>query len=711
MPKFKITTEDGTFVVEADSPETATEALNQQSQRNYMGKTDANGVPEGMIFDPATNRMVDARALAEKATPEGSLPGAWAKGIPFIGEYADEAVGWLASKNDPENNPNESQAIQTQVARESQKMAEENSPNAALAGKIVSGLSAAPAAVMNTPAFLTQGSLLARTALGAGSGLALGGAEGFVSGYGEGEGDKRLESAKDRAIWSGVTGAILGGAAPALTDAASAVAKKAKDFFTVNQQVKKLGMNRESADLAARALEADDTLGPAGLKRLTQAGDDAMLADAGDTSSGLLDTVIQKGGKGARVAKQAVEDRAAMSNDKLSKTLDMVLGKPPGINQAARDISTKSAAARKMAYDIAHSKPIDYATDAGRQVEDVFQRTPPSILRSAISEANDAMRIDRLANKQIMADIADDGTVTFRQMPNMMQVDYLKRALNEVADKNVDQFGRKTAAGARAARLAKELRDAAVEAVPEYKRAILLGGDKKAEDSALKLGAKLLKSSTTREEVMEEVDGITGPERKQLGLGLRQYIDDLTANVKKAVSNPNQDAREALVAFKEMSSKAAREKMTLAIGEDRVKPILKQLDETEIALGLKAATANNSKTFARQAVDEGVKRRAEDSAFKQLKQGQPWAATKVMLKKITGEDAASQLAQNDAIYEDIAKLLTGPRGPDAQLALQRLEKAYQTGQMNAQSARRIGEWIVGGADVTGYQFSTQAARK
>lgn len=709
MPKYKITTEDGTFVVEADSAETATAALDQHARSNYMGKTDENGVPEGMIFDPATNRMVDAKALAERVTPGGSLSMTAVKGIPFIGEYADELVGWMAGKDDPKNRPNESQAIQTQVAREAAKTYEENNPKTALASKVAAGVTAIPAAVMNTPAALTQGSLLARSALGAGSGLALGGAEGFVSGYGEGEGDDRLNTAKNRALWSAATGAVLGGVTPALSDAASAVAKKAKDFFTVNKQVKDLGLSRESADLAARALEADDTLGPAGLKRLAQAGDDAMLADAGDTSAGLLDTVIQKGGKGARVAKRAVEDRAAMSNDKLSATLDMVLGKPPGINQAARDIAAKSAAARKMAYDAAYSKPIDYATEAGRKVEDVFARTPDTILRAAVKDANDEMRILGLQNQQILANIADDGTVTFRQMPNMRQVDYLKRALGKIGSQ-VDDLGRPIPEAVRANKLAKELRNAAMKAVPEYERAVKLGGDKIAEDNALRLGAKLLRPSTTREEVAEAVDGITGPERKQLGLGLRQHIDDLTANVKKAVSNPNQDAREALVAFKEMSSKASRDKMTLAIGEDRVKPILKQLDEAEIALGLKSATANNSKTFARQAVDEGVKRRAEDSAWKQLKQGQPWGATKAILKRITGEDAASQAAHNDAIYEDIAKLLTGPRGPDAQLALQRLEKAYQTGQLNAEAARRIGEWIVGGADVTAYQFSTRAEK-
>lgn len=711
MAKFKISTADGTFVVETDSPETATAALEQHSSRNYMGKSDENGVPEGMVFDPATNRMVDARALANQATPGGSITGASIKGIPFIGEYADELVGWLSSSDDTANRPNESQTIQTQVARESQKLAEENYPKTTLAAKIGAGLSTLPAAVEFAPAALTQGGLLARTALGAGTGTVLGGAEGAISGYGEGEGDKRMQTAIDRAKWSAATGGVLGAATPVVTDVASAASRKLLDKFTVDQQVKKLGIQRPAADTISAMMKADDTLGPEGAKRIAAAGDDAMVADAGDTAAGLLDTTIQKSNQAGRIAQMAVQKRAAAANNKLRATLDLVLGKPAGIDKAAKDIAAKSSAARRAAYDAAYSKPIDYASDAGRQIEDVFQRTPPSILKSAISEANDSMRSAGIRNMQIMADVADDGGVTFRQMPNMMQVDELKKALNAVAESQVDQFGRKTAAGVRAAKLAKELRDAAVEAVDEYKTAVKLGGDKIAEDNALKLGYDLLRSSTTREDVAEAVKGITDAERKQIALGLRQQIDDAMANVTQAISDPNVDAREAAKALRDLSSRAAREKLVLAIGKERATPILKQLEEAQAALSLKSSVATNSKTFARTEAARAVSQRDTDSWWQALKQFQPLEAAKRAGRNLTGESSAAQLGREEAIYADIAKVLTGPRGRDAQLALQRLERAYKTGNLNAETARRIGEILVGSADVTGYQFSTQSLRK
>jgi hypothetical protein len=710
MAKYKITTADGTFVVDAPDVETATAALEQHSAQNYEGKTDANGVPEGMVFDPATNRMVDARALAQQATPGGSITGAAIKGIPFLGEYADELAGYFSSSPDTAQRPNESQTIQTQVARESQKLAEENYPKTTLAAKIGAGISTLPAAIEFAPAALTQGSLLGRSVLGATAGATLGGVEGAVSGYGEGGGDKRMESAADRAKWSAATGAVLGGTMPAIADATQAGVKKLLDKFTVDRQVNALGIKRPAADALSATLRADDTLGPTGMMRLKKAGDDAMLADGGDTAAGLLDTVIQKSNSGGRIAQAAVERRATEAGQKLKGTMDIILGKPQGVDKAARDISAKTSAVRRQAYDKAHSMPIDYATEAGRKIEDVFARTPPSIMRAAIKEANDSMIAAGERNMQIMANIADDGTVTFRKMPNMKQVDELKRALNFVSETEVDQFGRMNAAGLRAAKLAKELRNAAVKAVPEYADAVKLGGDKIAEDKALKLGYELLRPSTTREHVAEAVDDITDAERKQLALGLRQHIDDTMANVTHALTDGNIDAREAAKALKDMSSRSAREKLTLALGDKRASPLFAQLDKAQAAISLKAATVANSKTFARQEAAKAVEGR-RDSVLDRIKEGRPLEAPRTAWQKLTGADANSRLAEEEAIYADIAKVLTGPRGKDAQIALQRLEAAYKAGTLNKATAHKVGQLLVGAADLSAYQFSTQELRK
>ena len=71
-----------------------------------------------------------------------------------------------------------------------------------------------------------------------------------------------------------------------------------------------------------------------------------------------------------------------------------------------------------------------------------------------------------LCNQQIVAVIADNGTVRSRQMPNLRQVDELKKALNTVGSQ-VDDLGCPNPGAVRAPRLSKELQDAAVNPVPE----------------------------------------------------------------------------------------------------------------------------------------------------------------------------------------------------------------------------------------------------
>lgn len=136
MAEFVITTQAGEeYTIEAPDEAAAQRIFERHAATNYIGKSDANGVPEGMVFDPATNRMVDAKALAEQATPGGSWAASMVKGIPFIGEYADEVTGWLAGSNDTANHPNESPALTTQVMRESAKSFEENNPLTAMASR------------------------------------------------------------------------------------------------------------------------------------------------------------------------------------------------------------------------------------------------------------------------------------------------------------------------------------------------------------------------------------------------------------------------------------------------------------------------------------------------------------------------------------------------------------------------------------------------
>lgn len=696
MAKFRIQTEEGTFDIEADDEAHAVAALEQMSANNPQGNLAYGEVPEGMVKDPETGRMMDAKAIA--AEKGGSWAGSFIKGMPFIGEYADELVGG----GDP---------VKTQVAREMQAKFEKENPATATTGQIATGLTTVPAAIMSGSALPAASGMIGKAVTGLGLGGLLGGVEGAVSGYGSGVDDKsRADNAAKRGSAGAVVGAVTGAAAPVVAAGISKGARSVLDSLSVNKQAAKLGVSRAAADAVTNAMRADDTLGVAGGRNMVRAGEDAMLADAGGAAQSLLDTTIQRSGAGARVASGAVQDRAGRAAQRLTNVMDVTLGKPQGINKAARDISKASAEARAFAYKAAYSKPINYASAQGRKIEEVVSRVPPSIMRDAIQEANDAMRAAGQKSMQIMADIADDGTIAFREMPNVQQLDELKKALGTVAQNNVDKFGRKTASGKRAGDLAKELRDAVSDAVPAYGAAVKRGGDKIAEDRALELGYELLRPSTTREVVAEGTKGITDAERKQLALGVRQYIDDTMANVTKAISDPNIDAREAAKALKDLSSRSAREKITAAIGEGKAKALFREIEKADMALGLKAATVQNSKTFSRQAMNDAVlANRGAGGPVEALKRGNLVDAGRKAIQTVTGAtDQAAQQA-DEQVFTEVAKLLTGPRGPDAMRALQSLMEIYQKVPQNAATARTVGNSGAASLLLPAYQTGTQSA--
>jgi hypothetical protein len=94
--------------------------------------------------------------------------------------------------------------------------------------------------------------------------------------------------------------------------------------------------------------------------------------------------------------------------------------------------------------------------------------------------------------------------------------------------------------------------------------------------------------------------------------------------------------------------------LVVALGEKYAKPILKQLDETQAAISLKADVATNSKTFARIETAKAVDQRNADSVIQQLKEADPLQAVKTALRKFTGEDAASRLARK-RMYTPISR--------------------------------------------------------
>jgi hypothetical protein len=510
------------------------------------------------------------------------------------------------------------------------------------------------------------------------TGAGLGASAGAVQGFAEGEGG--LENRGGNALGGWVVGGALGGAVPAVGRAAGAVTRFFKDRSAVNATADKiardLGISPQAARQVADAVMSDD---PAIMtSNIRAAGPDAMLADAGPSVQGALDAAMQRPGAASRIGMTKIEERAAKALTRINDTLDNVLGKPQGAETAKAAVRSGTSSARSAAYDAAYSAPIDYASDAGRRLEALLPRVPGK----AIRDANLLMQLDGDTSRQILAEIAEDGTVKYTRMPDVRQIDYIKRALDQAATSGDGQgaLGGQTALGRAYQGLARQIRDGLKEAVPAYGQALETSADAIGRVRGIEAGYGLLKPGTTRESIKDALSNMTGPERKAAKQGVRDYLDDTLANVRAVVSDPNLDAREARKALGELTSRASKEKLSYLLRDDAPK-LFSALEEAQRALGLRAAVSQNSKTAARLAYNERSKELLEPGLIRRVISGRPVQAAQGIGEAFAGTTPQAMARGADRMNAQVVETLTQP-GQDAAL------------QSMAAIQRRIAETMV-----------------
>jgi hypothetical protein len=378
------------------------------------------------------------------------------------------------------------------------------------------------------------------------------------------------------------------------------------------------------------------------------------------------------------------------------------------------NIASSSAGARRAAYDGpggAYDAAIDYASDKGRKLEELLKRVD----QSDINAANALMRAEGHQSKQILARIADDGTVTYQRMPDVRQIDYITRALNDRAAANagLGALGGQTNAGRVYGNLAGDLRGAAKDAVPEYRVALETAADPIGRSKAVEFGSTMFRREVTRDEVGNQVLRMTGPERKAAQQGLRGQIDELLANVARTVTDDDTAAREGIAALKQLSTRANREKVTILLGKQDADKLFARIDQAAKSFELRANVTTNSKTFQRQEMERRMQATtAPDGPLATMMRGEPLNAGKRTIQLMTGQTPEVALRQQDEIMTEVVRLLTA-RGLDADQALQVLQSLG--GQLNsAQSVadvmRLLGERGALGAGVATEQTRQSMTR-
>jgi len=598
------------------------------------------------------------------------------EGLPFVGSWFDEAVGAI----DPAAGERV-RAAQGAMERQNPGQSVALNVGGAVAGSVPLAMAAGPA--LASRAASTLGG---RALQGLGLGAAAGAVEGAVYGAGR-EGD-RMGGAQDGALVGGVAGGVLGTAAPYAAEGIkrALMSLRGTDIAAIRSA---LGVSPAAARVIKNALERGDT--NEAVEAFRRAGDDAMLADAGQPARELLDAAANAGGEAGRITRSAVEDRTTRAAGDITRALDTHLGTPGGIEGAKRGIRESTSAAREEAYSAAYAVPINYAGARGKAIEGLLGRVP----QSAINRANELMRLEGVQSRQIMATIGDDGRVTYQRMPDVRQIDYITRALNDVASEadGAGKMGGTTALGRATGNLSTSIRTLLRREVPEYRVALDTAADAIRRTQAIDLGADLLRSGTTRENVAQGLRGMTRAERDAVKQGVRQSIDDQMANVRRALTDTNMDAREALLALREFSSRSSREKMQMVLGPRAARELTEELDRASTAFELRAAIAANSKTAIRQSIQGSVDAQTAPGMLEILGQGRPVEASKRFVQLFTGASDEAQELRRLGVYEEIATVLTQTRGSDAQRALNVVQRAMAGQRVTEQQAALVGRVI------------------
>lgn len=413
-----------------------------------------------------------------------------------------------------------------------------------------------------------------------------------------------------------------------------------------------------------------------------------------DIAQGIADGIVEPGAAYMDFIKPPETDPFTLGPGQVRYGPD---GKPiaQGVQSLRANIASSSAGARRAAYDGpggAYDAAIDYASEKGRKLEELLKRVDQSDLNAA----NALMRAEGHQSKQIIARIADDGTVTYQRMPDVRQIDYLTRALNDrsAANAGLGVLGGQTNAGRVYGNLAGDLRGAARDAVPEYGIALETAADPIGRSKAVEFGSMMFRPSTTRDEVANQVLRMSGPERKAAQQGLRGQIDEVLANVTRTVTDGDTTARESIAALKQLSSRANREKVTVLLGKEEADKLFARIDQATSAFELRANVANNSRTFQRQEMERRMQATtAPDGPISTLMRGEPLNAGKRGIQLMTGQTPEVALRQQDEIMSEVVQLLTA-RGMQADQVLQVLQSLggrLNSAQSVADVMRILGE--------------------
>lgn len=732
MPSFKLTGPDGKpYNVEAESEQEAQSRLERayvqlrQQERvaqstGETGRTASGyaaqprmplgtqfepGPQEGQFYSTPTGQQGYVSGAYSTTDPEelarmrrGELPGemyqqrmaedivrenpiaaygsSFSRGVPFVGSYLDEAAGMISPEAEAR-------------AKTMQQSMQRAAPVTDIALQTASGIMGTGAGMYALPA--RARTPLLRTGERALQGALLGGVEGTVSGYGEGE---TPEQRKQRAISGGMLGAATGTFGGTVQGAIESVAMRNLQNIGLPELAKELGISEKAAGIVRSTIIAGGDLAGA-QRRIRDLGEEFTLASAGPATAVLLDASAAQGGAALTELQRALPGMRQQSRESMESTLDETLGaRGLGPRAIVAEAGARTQDARTKAYRRAYEQPISYATGApGEEVLGVLDRISPRIKNMALVRANEMMAADPdLPNaRQINFILNDDGTVSIEELPNVIQLDYIKRALGNIAEDSKDPItGVMKDEGTPASLLYRQLNNAIENAVPGYRTAVNLGMDTIQERQAIRLGTQFFGKGTTVEDITELLASANTGARAQIKESLarmvRTNIDETISRARATLANPDADLQEVKQAVSLLSSRDSQNKLKLILPKAEVDKLMQELERGIEVIGIEGTVARGSATASRQALQRQVEQATQPGVVQSLASGDIPGSARRVIQNLTGQTENMAQEELNQVFADIARSLINTQGAEARRIIGLIRKYQRTKSLSEQEA-------------------------
>ena len=646
----------------------------------------------------------------------GAVAASFLSGGLGFGESVDEAIGVIGGDDKKEQ------------VRRLQMAFEEEYPKTNMALRMAGGVVStipigAMAGTQKLYSFLASLPKRYKYPLGMTAGGLFGLTEGFAGGAGiQGEGEtggasNRFENAVKESLSSGLWGTLGAGFGHALTDVGTAAWVSIKDGLR-NKTIKQIKeiFNLKSGKTAEiiKQTTQDSSLSFNDLmENLRKGGADGQIPDADDAMSTLLDTIQIQGGEGASIVRNTVADRANRQLRGTEAALDRKAGKldtnEQGIKMDAKDmaddIAKSSAPARSKAYTNAYNQKINYNSPDGVEILkilDKIQKGSPDVMQAAMKKANARLAWDEKDLGQSSFQIGEDGLFKMVNNPNMLQLDYLKRAIGELAYEMPDVMKKSGLKDAPDAVLFSSMYTTLNKALknvnkPEkgdslYAKATQLGQDKIQRSNAIGIGEQVLNPKYSANDISRVMLDAGDAEKQMAKFGFRSSIEENLNNVKKTINSPEIDVNKVNALLKTMSTDNVKAKMEIILGVKETKSLLKTFEMAETALSLRAAVAKGSQSAQRIIASQKISSIVDDTIGGAVADIAPLRTGQLLAQRVLKSRVISD-RRKDLIMKELANALLGTKGAAARQQFKALYQAVKNGQASDEQMLKVAQLL------------------